>query len=99
MSQFFQDPGVHLIRSHGLTYIQVRQRVSSLIISYNGCDFIPPFSALRFRDLRDVGQKIASEKGGKKVVGYLSLLHVICHQVLCLIRWAMKILIHLNKAN
>lgn len=49
---------MHLVGSHGLLYVQVLQVLSKLIFSCDGRDFIPPVSALRFRDLQDVGRYI-----------------------------------------
>ncbi|KAK4806815.1 hypothetical protein QYF61_005611 [Mycteria americana] len=83
--QFPQDPGVHLLESNGLVYLQVPQVVSNLNFSYEGRDFVPPVPALRFGDLRDVGREITTENWGNKIVEYLSLLHVGCHQFSCLI--------------
>ncbi|KAK4806827.1 hypothetical protein QYF61_005623 [Mycteria americana] len=51
--QFPQDPGVHLLESNGLVYLQVPQVVSNLNFSYEGRDFVPLVPALRFGDLRD----------------------------------------------
>ncbi|KAK4806814.1 hypothetical protein QYF61_005610 [Mycteria americana] len=69
----------------GLTEVQVPQVVSNLNFSYEGRDFVPPVPALRFGDLRDVGREITTENWGNKIVEYLSLLHVGCHQFSCLI--------------
>jgi len=70
---------MHLVRSHGLVYVQVPQVVSNLSVSYNGKDLVHPVPALRFRDLRDVGRVTASENRSKKNVEHLSLLHVSYH--------------------
>lgn len=78
---------MHLIASHGLVHVLVPQVVSNFIFFYDGRDFISPVPELRFRDLRDEGRAIASENGGKKVIECLSLYHVSCHQVPCLIYW------------
>lgn len=85
--QFPQDPGMYLIGSHGLVYIQVPQVVLNLIFSYSWRDLISPVPALRFRDLREVGGEITIENWGKKTVEYLSLLHVSCQQLSCHLLW------------
>ena len=46
--QFPQDPGMHLIGSHGIVNVMV---VSNMIFYYNGRDFVSPVPTLRFKDL------------------------------------------------
>lgn len=53
--QFHYKPGMPLIRSQGLLYVQVPQVISNLIF-YSGKNFIPSIPALMFRSLRDVGK-------------------------------------------
>jgi len=46
ISQFPQDSGMHLVRPHRFTYVQVPQVVMNLIFSHSGRDFAPPIHVL-----------------------------------------------------
>ena len=57
--------------------------VSNLIFSYNGQFFILPVPAFTFCGLGGMAGAPAGEDWGKKVIDYLSLLHILGDQVSC----------------
>lgn len=54
--QIPQEPGIHLVGSHGLKSFQVLQLVLNLIFTSDGRDFIPLVSALKVQRLQRCGK-------------------------------------------
>ena len=61
ISQFPQDPGMHLVRSHRLLNVQVPQVVSNLVFCYSGSGFAPLVPILQSIDSGKARREVASE--------------------------------------
>lgn len=73
--------GSHLLGSLGLAHLQVPQMALNMVFSTWGSYFIPLVTTLRFCDLGGQKGDGQNKTEAKKVVEYLSLLHVSCSQV------------------
>lgn len=77
LHQLSQAPQMHLIRSCGFVHLQMPQIFSNLTFSYSRQFFILPVSDFALCDLSSVVGALAGEVWDKKVIEYLSLLHVL----------------------
>lgn len=76
INQLPQNPGMHLISSHGLVTIYFHQGVPNFLLDYSERNFSTSVPTQRFRYLRDTGNLTARGDLGEELSGYLSLLHI-----------------------
>jgi len=61
ISQFPQDSGMHLLKSHTLMYVQVPQVVLNLVFCYSGKGFTPLVPILQSINCGGARREAASE--------------------------------------
>jgi len=66
ISQFPQDSGMHLIRSHRFMYVQVPQVVKNLVFPYSGRSFTTLVPILWFISSGGVRREAAGEEKGSQ---------------------------------